>query len=152
MSESEIATFESDVKQFMLDLSFSLKCQAIAYALPLSVMQKYIYTVLTSETFHWTAVNIMNIMIAMSYTWSVIRFNGLMGKENMGFGLREKPTDEMMLMEAMIMDIEDNVINIALMFSIVAGLTWFRILISLQTTELFGPLITAMFKMIIDII
>ena len=38
-----------------------------------------------------------------------------------------------------------------MLLSTIAGLTWFRILIALQVTELFGPLITAMFKMIIDI-
>ena len=35
--------------------------------------------------------------------------------------------------------------------SIVSGLTFLRILVSLQVTKLFGPLITAMFKMIVDI-
>lgn len=144
--------FEQDVNQFISDLEFSFRLQAIAYTLPLSVLQKYIYTVLTKESYHWTAINLMNIMIAASYTWTLVRFEAQKGAENMGFGIRKEPTMELQFMEAMMEDIQDNVVNIALLLSIIAGLTWFRILIALQVTEEFGPLVTAMFKMIIDII
>ena len=70
----------------------------------------------------------------------------------MGFGLAMPPTKELMYMNAMINSINGETINIALLVSTVAGLSWFRVIMALQVTETFGPLVTAIFKMVIDII
>lgn len=94
----------------------------------------------------------MNILIAAAYTWTLVLYQDQKAAENMGFGIRKYPTMDLQFMQAMVDDIQENVFNIALMLSIIAGLTWFRILIALQVTEQFGPLITAMFRMIFDII
>ena len=54
-------------------------------------------------------------------------------------------------MQDMIMDILDNFINFPLLISLVAGLVWLRVIISMQATETFGPLITAIWRMVMDI-
>jgi len=51
----------------------------------------------------------------------------------------------------MIEDINENFISIAMLLSLLSGLTWLRVIISMQATETFGPLITAVYRMIIDI-
>jgi len=135
LTEMQKETFEQDVSGFLKDLQFSLNLQAIAFALPLSVIQKYIFTNLTKQTFNWTSISIINLMIAISYTWATIYYQSLKETDNMGFGISMQPSRDLMTMNAMLDDINYNVVNIALLIAFIAGLTWFRILLALQATE-----------------
>ena len=70
----------------------------------------------------------------------------------MGFALSMPPKDSHMFMQAMFDDINGETLNIAVLLSVLAGLTWFRLIMAMQVTEMFGPLITAIFRMVIDIL
>ena len=110
------------------------------------------YTKFTHEPFYWTGLILLGFITAAVYVVTFQKFTDLRNEENMGFGITMPPTDELMFMNAMINDINLETINIALLLSMLSGLTWFRVIMALQVTETFGPLITAIFRMVIDIL
>ena len=48
----------------------------------------------------------INVMITIAYTMTLIRFYNQVEEVNMGFGLRMNPTRETMMMQAMMDDID----------------------------------------------
>ena len=57
----------------------------------------------------------------------------------------------MMFLHAMMNDINENILTIALYAATLAGLAWLRLMVSLNVSETFGPIISAMLKMVDDI-
>ena len=71
--------------------------------------------------------------------------------KNEGYKVEAVPSKGTMMMQAITDDIFENVVSMALLYGLVSGCTWIRVLMGLQVTETFGPLITAINRMSIDI-
>ena len=77
-------------------------------------------------------------ILAMKKLWE------LQAVENMGLGLEMPPSKEMMFLQAMMTDINDNLIAIPFYAATLAGLAWLRLMVSFNVSETFGPIISAM--------
>ena len=75
----------------MDDLKLAVYLHSVCFVLPISVLQKYIYTRYRNEDFHWTGVMIVNIWIPIQYTFALIKYRGFETVENMGMGLEMPP-------------------------------------------------------------
>ena len=82
----------------------------------------------------------------------MLKFEDLRSQENMGFGLAMPPTKELMFMQALITDMNENVVNIALYASTLALIAYIRLFMSFAVTETLGPMIASMIKMVNDIL
>ena len=82
----------------------------------------------------------------------MIKFQELRNDQNMGFGLAMPPTKELMFMQALITDMNENTVTIALYAATLSFIAYLRIFMSFAVTETFGPLISAMVKMVSDIL
>lgn len=77
-------------------------------------------------------------ILAMKKLWE------LQADKNMGLGLEMPPSKEMMFLQAMMTDINDNLIAIPFYAATLAGLAWLRLMVSFNVSETFGPIISAM--------
>ena len=74
----------------------------------------------------------------------MIKYWELKAAKNMGLGLENPPSEEMMFLHAMMTDINENNIAIPVYAATLAGMAWLRLMVSFNVSETFGPIISAM--------
>ena len=123
---------------------------AIICVLPVLVLQRYQYARQTRQTFNLTSSFFTKILLFVSWLLTLIKFYELENKVNSGFGISE-PSKEVMFMQAMMDDINNSVYNFPTLIAFLCFFTWLLLLSALTRTQMFGPRISMVMRMIADI-
>ena len=110
------------------------------------------YTRYTKQFYIWTPLVIINYVSAGLYILLFLKKLDLHDVKNEGFGITNPPMKETMFMQAMINDMDTKIVNITILLALVTASTWLRVVVALQATETFGPIITAIGMMVLDIL
>ena len=90
-------------------------------------------------------------LLFASYIWTIIKFSYLRHVTNAGFGMPMPPT-EVVFLNALMDDMTEQWANIPFLISLICGFTWIRTLAAMTNSEVFGPKVFMILKMISDIL
>ena len=89
-------------------------------------------------------MNMLSCLDPIIYLLTLLHFWELKAAKNVGLGLENPPSKEMMFLHAMMNDINENLTAINARVATLAGLAWLRLMVSFNVSETFGPIISAM--------
>jgi len=123
---------------------------AVAFMLPISLINKLVYTKLTDRKFQLSSANWIDLIIfALVSVWYYVF--ALYTNRPVGFELfgERDNNKKINLMRNIILDIETSTFHTDYLLAAITALYWFRCLLLLKLSENFGPLIEMVYAMVL---
>ena len=125
---------------------------AFTFALPVSIFTQFVFCQLTKRNFKLNISHIVDIATFITVAIWYVKSDEYMKVSNEGFNLQENPTRAQMFLQCIMDHIRDESFNFDFLLAGIALFLWMRLLIMLQLTETFGPLIQIIVQMMKDLI
>jgi len=124
---------------------------AFTYLLPVSLVNKFVFSRLVKRPFHLSPADLIDLVI---FGLSMIWLDKLITYQNQElefplFGEEVDSDEEIKLMLSIIHDIRDDTFHMDYLLAAITALLWFRCIMLLRLSEVFGPLIEMIFAMMV---
>ena len=140
--EIDLAVFELDEAMVVAMVSF---------AFPFQVLMSYLYAQKTNRNFKFRTANIFDLTIFACVALWFEKYEVYIHDDNDGFKLSDPPTEYHRFMFRLLNDINTGEFHFDWLLALTAFLFWFRIIMMLQLTTYFGPLIKTCYSMLKDL-
>ena len=139
-----------EIDECVRQLKTAMIIGMIAFAYPFQVVLTWTFSVLTRRVYIWRPAVFFDILVCLlQIQWLYFHFT--LETENDGYHLTTPPRPEHMYMKELLYELNTGSFPVDLLLGAAAFCFWVRLILMLQLTSTFGPLITIIFQMFKDL-